>query len=307
MKKKKVIKKSLKKNFMIHPLVKKLLIPVVLIFLLGVGSVYLFFSTQLRPVVETKKTEQRKIPKEVVKNTLNQASVSATFRVPILLYHYVEYVKDKGDTIRQSLDIYPSTLDAQIKTLQDAGYTFMTASELGEVIDGREELPLKPVLLTFDDGHWDLYTDVLPILEKYHVKATAYIISGFINGSDFLTSDELQKVIDSGLVEIGAHTVHHIGLAGKLLPVVQYEVSQSKKDLETKYNLHVVSFAYPGGSFDQQAIDAVKAAGYTNAVSTVPGIEQTKQNRLFLYRIRPGGRSGQTLLDFLQQESFKPW
>lgn len=278
---------------------------------LCVFSVFLAFivalvQSQFRQVVETQKTEIHKIPASVQKNFPLKPYIS--IRVPILLYHYVEYVKDKGDTIRQSLDITPNAFDSQVKTLVDAGYTFLTASDLADILDGKMDLPSKPILLTFDDGHWDLYTDVLPILMKYHVKATAYIISGFIGGKDFMTKDQLTAVIQSGLVEIGAHTVHHVALAGKLTPVVQYEVGQSKKQLEGTYHISVVSFAYPGGSFDQRAIDIVRASGYRTAVSTVPGIKQNQTNRLFLYRLRPGYRTGETLLRYLETEKiYRQW
>ncbi len=286
--------------------IHKLVFFLLLCILGGIG-ITLFISSQFKPVTDTITTETHKVPKEIKKKEQQFATPSASFRVPILMYHYVEHVQNKKDTMRMSLNIPPETFEQQIQTLQNAGYTFMTASELADVLDGRNPLPQKPVLLTFDDGHWDLYTEVLPILEKYHIKATAYIITGFIGGSDFLTPLELQKVIASGLIEIGAHTVNHISLAGKLSPIVQFEVNQSKETLESTYHLHVVSFAYPNGSFDQQAVDVVKNAGFRTAVSTIPGIEQNQINRFFLYRIRPGYRIGPSLLEYLNQNTFRPW
>lgn len=238
---------------------------------------------------------------------IHTASISATIRVPILLYHYVEYVQDKRDTIRQSLNIPPNIFDQQVMTLKNAGYTFMTAKELGEVLDGKMPLPANPVLLTFDDGHWDFDTDILPILKKYQAKATQYVIPGFTGGSDFMTQEQVQDVVNSGLVDIGAHTVHHIPLKGKLLQVVQYEIDQSKVMLEQTYHIHVVSFAYPNGAFDAQAAQVAKDAGFSTAVSTLPGIEQNQENRFYLYRLRPGYRTGASLLSYLQQNTFKAY
>ncbi|MDP3988139.1 MAG: polysaccharide deacetylase family protein [Candidatus Levybacteria bacterium] len=300
-KKKKIIKVKRKSSFKFNPIL--FFIPIVISALFF--GVFLFISSQFKQVVETPKTEVKKLPKEIKKEVF--ASSLATFRVPILLYHYIEYVQDKGDTIRQSLNINPYIFEHQIKTLSDAGYTFMTVSQLADVLDGKRELPKDPVLITIDDGHWDVYTDVLPILKKYNARATVYVISGFIGYGDFLSEDQLKKVIESGLVEIGSHTVHHVGLSGKFSPVVEHEVNESKKTLENNYHLKIVSFAYPGGSFDQKAIDIVKAAGYKIALSTIPGIEQTKENRFYLYRIRPGYRTGEELLKYLQQDKFRPW
>lgn len=274
-----------------------------LLLLLGLVA---FFILQFKPVKETPKGEVKNLPKDIKKFQTN-ATFSATFRIPILMYHYVENVQDRKDKFRISLNIPPSIFESQITTLQNAGYTFMTAGEVGEVIDGKRKLPPQPVVITIDDGHWDVYTDILPILKKHNVKATAYIISGFIGGSDFLSKEQLQAVIDSGLIEIGGHTVHHIALANKLAPIVSYEVTDSKQALENAYHIHIVSFAYPDGSFDKQATDLVQKAGYTNAVSTVPGIAQSNINRFYLFRLRPGYRTEQELLQYLEQNSFRAY
>lgn len=270
-----------------------------------VASVLVYVRTP-RYVRETPKSEIKKIPKDIEKRLLT-ASPSAQIRVPILMYHYVEYVKDTKDKMRIALNITPDIFEKQIVTLKNDNYTFLTAKELGEILDGTMSMPEKPILLTFDDGHWDFATDVLPILKKYQVKATQYVIPGFTGGSDFMTQEQVGSIVTSGLVDVGAHTVHHMSLANKPLAVVQYEVQASKAMLEKTYNIHVVSFAYPNGSFDNQAADVVKMAGFTTGVSTVPGIIQSNANRFFLYRLRPGHRFGQDLLYWLNQSVFRPF
>jgi peptidoglycan/xylan/chitin deacetylase (PgdA/CDA1 family) len=284
---------------------KQHLVVLLLVLFLLIGIFILFlYKTQsalnsLKPVVESQKTEMKKLPPAMQKK-LETASPSATFRVPIFLYHYVEYVRDKRDTIRQKLDITPYTFEQELITLQKDGYTFMTAKELGDVLDGKTTLPPKPILLTFDDGHRDFYTDVLPLLKKYTIKATAYIIPGFTGGSDFMTQQQIKEVIDSGLVDVGAHTIHHISLKGRPAALVQNEVAGSKQMLEQTYGIKVVSFAYPNGAFDEQAANIVKNAGFSTSVSTIPGVDVNQANRFFIYRIRPGGRTGQNLLNYLQ-------
>lgn len=290
------------KNRKAHSHILTLLIIIIIV----VGfHFYKFIQNEIRFIVETPKSETRIVPQEV-KNNITP-NYSPAYRVPILMYHYVENVTDEKDTIRKSLNINPNIFESQVKTLYDAGYTFMTAEELGKVINGNELLPKRPVILTFDDGHWDLDTVVLPILKRYHAKATAYIIPGLLEGSDFLTDKQLKDVIDSKIVDVGAHTVHHVYLKGKLLPVVQHEVLESKRILEKTYGIRIVSFAYPDGAFDQQAIDVVKKAGFTSAVTTVPGIIQSKQNQFFIFRIRPGYKTGDELLNYLDQMEFKPF
>lgn len=297
------------KNYrkIIPPTPKNTTIPLwgLLVLLLFCGSIIAFLISQFKPIVVTHNSEIHKIPPGV-QRTFPKPPLSQSIRVPILLYHYVEYVQDKDDTIRQSLNIQPYTFESQIKTLQNAGYSFLTAGELGEVLDGKKDLPPKPVVLTFDDGYRDFYTDVFPILKKYKVMATEYVVSGFIGKPNYMFEKQIKEISQSGLVEIGAHTVHHVSLADKLPLVVQYEIKQSKLSLEKKYKINVVSFAYPNGSLDEQAIDVVKKAGYTTAVSTVPGIDQSQNNRFFLYRLRPGYKWGQELLTYLEQSTFPP-
>ena len=255
-------------------------------------------------VRESPKSEASHIPKDVEKRLMS-ATPSAQIRVPILMYHYVEYVVNTRDHLRVALNINPDIFEKQVKTLKDAQYTFLTAKDLGEVIDGKQTLPDKPIVLTFDDGHWDFETNVLPILKKYQIKATQYIIPGFTGGSDFMTKNQVWNIISSGLVDVGAHTVHHIPLAEKPFSLTQYEISESKRMIENTYQIHVVSFAYPNGSFDLQAADLVQLSGFTTGVSTVPGIMQSNGNRYFLYRLRPGIKTGQELLDWLKQDEFK--
>ena len=267
-------RKQTKKTVSHHPKRSRLLVVLMGVAIACLGLlVCMIVATHVaatRSVTESPKSEMKVLPPEV-KKQIQTASPAASFRIPVLMYHYVEYVKDTNDKTRQLLNVTPDVFEAQLQTLNNAGYTFMTAKELGDVLDGRMQVPKYPILLTFDDGHWDLDTVVLPLLKKYHIKATAYIIPGFIDGSDFLTQEQLQDVIDSGLVDVGAHTVHHVSLSKQSLATDQYEIAESKKMLEDMYHIHVVSFAYPNGAFDLQAANVVKEAGFSTAVSTIPG------------------------------------
>ncbi len=252
------------------------------------------------PMAETDTNEVHTLPPDI-KKVLGTESQTTAYRIPILMYHYVEYVQDKNDTIRQSLDTTPNTLDSQINTLVKAGYTFLNARDVGEIINGQMFLPKKPVVLTFDDGYRDFYTDALPILKKYHVTATAYIVPGFLDKPNYMYTSQVEDIVKNGLVEIGAHTVHHVWLKGMAKVETQTEILQSKKMLEHTFKIRVVSFAYPYGAFDQQAVDLAKTSGFWTAVSTVPGVSASEDNRLFLYRLRPGGRTGEDLIDWLSQ------
>jgi len=224
--------------------------------------------------------------------------------VPILMYHYVEYVKDKGDTIRQSLDTLPITFEKQLETLSNGGYTFMTMRELGDVFDGKRRLPDKPLILTFDDGYGDFYTDAYPLLKKYNAKATVYVISGFIGYRNYMNEKEIQEIAKEGLVEIGDHTVHHISLKYAPNEEIQKELAESKTKLESLIGMPVFSFAYPNGSYDDRSEIFVKQAGFSTAAGTKLGVLLDPSMRYKLTRIRPGANTGTDLLKRLSLNSF---
>lgn len=300
----KIVKKSQPKSFG-------------LIFIVGVMVVmaffggYLYYRSYTNPNLHEEK-QMTTIPKDVSRALTTRANHRVIneeyIRIPILMYHYVEYVQDKNDTTRIKLTTSPYTLKAQIETLKSAGYTFITPSDLANALDGKVlDFPQKPIILSFDDGYRDLYTDVFPILQEENVKGVAYIIVNYLNRQNFLLSSQLEELAKSPLLEIGAHTMNHVGLKGVKRNAAWNEIIESRKFLQKMLNLPIYSFAYPYGSFDQQAIDLVNAAGFTNAVSTIPGIKDTIDTKYYLYRLRPGGRTGIELLTFLAQDKFKPW
>lgn len=222
-----------------------------------------------------------------------------SYKIPVLMYHYIENVKDKGDKIRISLNIPPSVFELQLKTLVDAGYTFLTPSDMADILDGIKTMPDKPIVLTFDDGYRDFYTDAFPILKKYNVKSSEYIVSGFLGRPNYMTEAELKEISKSGIVEIGAHTVHHLALAGLPLNAVKNEIEQSKIQIESITGQSVTTFAYPYGFFDINTVQIAKKEGFRTALSTIPGSELGNYNRFYVNRIRPGWTTGGKLLTLI--------
>lgn len=279
------------------------------IFIILFAALGLFLFYQSRRIPELGEEPVITVLPKDVQNVLGIKTGPQIFekqiRVPVFLYHYIEYVKD--DPGRQKLTIPPNVLISQIETLRDAGYTFITPNDLMNDLSGAITLPEKIVILTFDDGYMDFYTNVFPILKKEKAKAIEYIVPDFLNRPNYMFTFQVKEIAKSPLVEIGAHTMNHVWLKGISKKTAEYEISQSRKVLEDMLNLPINSFAYPYGALDQQAISLVGEAGYTNAVSTIPGIMQTSQNKLFLYRLRPGYRTGNELIKFLSQDNFKPW
>ena len=222
-------------------------------------------------------------------------------KLPILLYHYIEIVTNLRDTIRQSLNINPQIFESQINTLLTHGYQPIVMSDLIDYFDGKKALPSKPIIFTFDDGYRDFYTDVLPILKKYHIKVMLYVSTGLVDSTrNYLTQPQLKEVIASGLVEIGAHSVTHSNLRYLNLAVAKTEILESKQELEKLTGQKVKHFAFPYGDYSSDLILELGKAGFDTAVTVDPGTTQTYAERFSLKRIRPGRTTDTVLLKLIE-------
>lgn len=221
-------------------------------------------------------------------------------KIPIIMYHYVEYTKDLKDIIRMRLDTSPAILESHLSTLRNAGYETYFVKDIPDILNGTIRYSTKSAVLSFDDGYEDFYTDVFPLLKKYHARATAYVIFDYIGRPGFLTEKEIQELIDSDLVEIGSHTLDHTYL--KLAPkeFADRQIIESKKKFEDTFNINIKTFAYPYGAFNADNIKTVEAAGYTCAVSVIPGVMQSYDNLFYLSRIRPGLFTPSTMISVIE-------
>ena len=98
---------------------------------------------------------------------------SVTRAVPVLNYHQI------NDRDENSLTVHTDEFDEQMKYLSDNGYHAITPEEMMDAWENGTPLPEKPVILTFDDGYVDNYKNAYPILEKYNLKGTIFLISDF--------------------------------------------------------------------------------------------------------------------------------
>lgn len=217
-----------------------------------------------------------------------------TVRVPILLYHYLEYNRDVRDTIRTSLAVTPFWFGKQLEYLKENGYQTITFGDLYNAVRRKGKLPKKPVILTFDDGYRDFYTDAFPLLKKYKAKATVFVIPGFLDKPNYLYSWQLKEIAtdSSHLVTIGAHTMHHPALTSLNLESAYQEILESKLFLEKNFARPVTVFNYPYGLHDDHVQNLVKKAGFQMAVSTILGESESLENRYVLPRIRVGNYTG---------------
>ena len=114
---------------------------------------------------------------------------TAAQSVPVLNYHQI------NDRDENALTVHTDQFEAQMKYLADNGFHTITPAEMFDAWENGTELPDKPVVLTFDDGYVDNYRNAYPILEKYHLKGTIFLISDYVSTyQNYLTWAQVEEM-----------------------------------------------------------------------------------------------------------------
>jgi peptidoglycan/xylan/chitin deacetylase (PgdA/CDA1 family) len=201
----------------------------------------------------------------------------------ILMYHMIR--EPISGAKFNSLRVSPAMFEKQIRHLHDNDWHFFTLSEL---ITSKHKLPEKSIAITFDDGYEDNLTNALPILKKYQAKATIYLVVDRHNRewsskrkkknkSDELMQEpklqdgQVRELIESGLIEIGSHTLTHDNLPILPFDKKQREIVESRQQLQSQFNIDCESFCYPFGLYDETDLQLVKQAGYSSATTVEKG------------------------------------
>ncbi|MCX6786151.1 MAG: polysaccharide deacetylase family protein [Candidatus Komeilibacteria bacterium] len=166
----------------------------------------------------------------------------------ILMYHSVGHNQ-------AFFTVKPKIFEKQLAYLKNKGFKIVFLSELIRLLKEKQDCS-KIVVLTFDDGYLDNYEIVLPLLKKYQLPATIFLITGLL-GSNWANSEnislpllrepEIKEIILSGLVEFMPQNI----------------------------------FAYPKGRSNQQAIDIIRKNGFIAAVTTTEGLVNLNNYNLY--------------------------
>ncbi|QKE37596.1 MAG: polysaccharide deacetylase family protein [Ferrovum myxofaciens] len=191
--------------------------------------------------------------------------------VPILLYHRF------GPVVADSMTIKTSVLASQLEYLHTHGYTVIPLRQLIASLAGKApRLPDRSVVITADDGHESVFTDLFPLIRRYHMPITLFIYpSAISNASYSLTWSQLQEMKDSGFVDIQSHTYWHPNFKKekKRLSAQEYEnfvhrqLFKSREVLQQKLGGTVDMLAWPFGIYDDELINDARQAGYIVAFS----------------------------------------
>jgi peptidoglycan/xylan/chitin deacetylase (PgdA/CDA1 family) len=191
--------------------------------------------------------------------------------VPILVYHRF------GPTVADSMTVTTAVFEAQLKWLKDNGYTVIPLRQLVNYLRGEgPPPPPRSVVITADDGHKTVYTELLPIVRRHHLPVTLFIYpSAISNASYAMTWQQLQDLKQTGLFDLQSHTFWHPNFKQekrKLTPeacqkLVDTQLQKSKAVLEKKLGGQVDLLAWPFGIYDDGLEKEARKAGYVAAFS----------------------------------------
>lgn len=252
--------------------------------------------------------------------------------IPVLLYHTV------NDGANSTLNTQPEKFEQQIKSLIFNGYTGISPFELYDFYYGEGTLPEKPIFINFDDGAKDVYTGAYPVLQKYGMKATLFIIASKVEHEGINSfPNEIRKISwedahdMSDLVTIQSHTwnLHRkikskngieIGqiAAPQLKDNKEYEtleeyISKITTDIKKAQDIILEKMGYPSiiisfpyGEYSKEAISVITQLGASFAVSVNQGQSLNVDNLMVINRLVVNGNwSGEELLEKIESENLK--
>lgn len=204
------------------------------------------------------------------------------YTVPILMYHYI----DQADW---SLSVSSESFERQMKYLKDRRYNVISLDDLVVGKRAGKRFPHNTVVITFDDGAKDNYTEAYPALKQYQFPATIFVITQRMGTAfdsvEYLTWEQVREMSEAG-IDFGSHTQHHGYLPDFSREEIMAEVSGSKRDIEKEIGKTIKHFCYPSGGFTEEAKEIIEQSGYLSASTTNRGTDRHNNDLYELKRVK---------------------
>lgn len=182
-------------------------------------------------------------------------------KLPILMFHYIREVDVTKDPLGYNLSFKPASFAALLAALKQKGYQTI---HIADLLDPAAKIPDKPILLTFDDGYEDFYTNAWPLLQKNGFTAGLAIIIDRLDQStaavkkgasttsqQYLDAAQLKELAAAG-IDIFSHTVTHADLSKS--PDQPTQLTKSKKSLKALLNQPITTIVYPSGKYNAETL-----------------------------------------------------
>jgi peptidoglycan/xylan/chitin deacetylase (PgdA/CDA1 family) len=215
------------------------------------------------------------------------------------MYHHIAE-QQGGD---KTMWLSAAQFEAQLAWLKENGYQPVTMRRVYDAWTGRDSLPARPVVLSFDDGYVDQVRVAGPIMHRYGWPGEIAVIFNLLyKGSSppatVLTPALVQELLDDGW-GLQSHSVSHPDLRAVSATQLAHEFVYSRKRLQQIFHVPVEFFCYPGGAYNQDVERAAAAAGYLAATSVDYGAATPTDlyalRRIHVYWGEPAAEFGASL------------
>lgn len=184
-----------------------------------------------------------------------------SLEIPIFVYH--DIVKDSSEVQYDYMQTTAETFEKQIIGLKKAGYDFITYEDLELYSENKKKLKKLSCIITFDDGCLGVYENAFPIIKKYSIPITLYVITDNMDKPGVLTWEQAKEMQNSGLVTIASHSINHPEFTSLSTEDAVNNVNKSYDIIEEKLGKQETKiFTYPYGLYTDEQVEALKNEGY---------------------------------------------
>lgn len=215
-------------------------------------------------------------------STYLRINANSEVYLPIIMYHNITTINGMAG----KYNVLKDRFENDLKYLKENGYTTITTQDLYDYVNGDNNLPKKPIMLTFDDGYESFYVYALPLLEQYEMSAVVSIIGSYTDEYSktddhnveysHLNWEQVKELSQSPYVEIGNHTddMHKTGGERKGCHIASYEsfdeykkafssdLGSLQNKIQDNTNKSTFVFAYPFGCICDEAKEVLKSSGF---------------------------------------------
>lgn len=220
-------------------------------------------STKAETTIESARNEDSIVKPEKIQGRIpnDAAAILAKKQVPVICYHHIRESHAGQSENFKSYSVSPSQFAAQMKALKDSGYQTILPDQLYNYLVYNEELPAKPVMLTFDDSIEGQYALGVPEMDKYGFKGVFFLMTISIGKPRYMTKVQIKELSDKGHA-IESHTWDHHMVTKLQGGDFEKQFEGANKTIEDITGKKVTYFAYPFGIWGATVFPELEKADY---------------------------------------------